>query len=783
MRTDIPNFNKNSKDPELEALEQASKWFVMGLNRARKGSLEVGLPLIACAFLGDSRSICFRPTTTDEESRAKYLDLNLLRCLIELDGGNNVASQIMMIYAAIMFGDAEGGTSRTFQALQVSSNIISDIVRDPSLEDPKLGILGGCLKRTTLHRLRATMYLSLGSPDLAVEELALALQLDPSLTSIRCEKAILCAALQSEPTETLLNEFRHVVVQAHPDAREIRDAYAWMVKLTIDDSNSSLSPARVRGFYEQNKRSKARYEQLYGPSSKSAIEQIIEKIMLASEQSNQECSGDIYQDDRDDNTSSRKRETCPKPFPEVPSPSHKRYANAQSAQDFSSNKTLISRHHESPLIPQHNTESSALLPSAKPLVARARNSCDNNMLTSHHDEMRCLPPTSPSTRARKTCYTPQSSKDSKKSFLPPTSPLAASSRTPSMSNKSPHSDHQVSKVTSPTSSQVLAYKDRKPCNNPAAGPMSLQAKMTTSTPTTPTSTSTTIQNNSFKNDYVTKSDSVFTKSAVTRRRSTNNPPHSLPLPAASLPETLDPRPWELSKNRMRYYLADRWQTHGPLFARWWHQKSSDGKKSILQAITQKTLPTRPRSSRRVAKILRLGDQKYDACCLLTQEFWCMERILSQCKCRQKHWYNDALLHEMRYHLQEERAEGIEYQLCVSHVLDGTFPNIFSGMPPLRFLRPPVETDVIQVHQYISFQDPQHQLALDSIRETSLVPVPLKEEVPFLYFLKRYYYRFSLFCLIFEQYDKLERKVPVSSPLYMLRGCKEPGELHNSVLFG
>lgn len=279
------SLGSRTTDPEAAGFDEAIQLVQTGLRHARSGSLEVGLPLIACAFLLDSRAIEFKPVLDLQKDNAdnaanRFLDMGLLQQLIDFEGGNNVASQVLMIYAAIVFGEAEGARARSLQALHVSANIIIDITNDPTMEDADRGILGGCLKRAILHRMRATLYLSLGSPEAAVEELSEALLLNPNLTSIGCERAVLSAVMSYKSPRELVCDFRRVVRHAHPDARELRDAYAWLAKLILEDRDLGSFGQAYR-YLQLSRSAKARYEEIYGPTTSSLIESQIEDAFTA----------------------------------------------------------------------------------------------------------------------------------------------------------------------------------------------------------------------------------------------------------------------------------------------------------------------------------------------------------------------------------------------------------------------------------------------------------------------------------------------------------------------
>ena len=221
---------------------------------------------------------------------------------------------------------------------------------------------------------------------------------------------------------------------------------------------------------------------------------------------------------------------------------------------------------------------------------------------------------------------------------------------------------------------------------------------------------------------------------------------------------------ELANHRMRQYLTGRYRLHGHDFGRWWYKMPNERKKEMLTIITDNTIPSKARSTTRRVPSLRAGDQSYSASVLSD---WWLGRLLSHCKC-DKHWFQDALVHELRYHLVEKRAEDIEYQLCVSLVMQGfVSPRCQDEQ---QFLRTPTEADLAPVHQLVHPEDPLHQEALASTKRTGIIPVHLKERVPFEVFLHRTWYRFSLFCLLFEKFDEYGLRMSPSNPLGKLRGC-------------
>ena len=223
---------------------------------------------------------------------------------------------------------------------------------------------------------------------------------------------------------------------------------------------------------------------------------------------------------------------------------------------------------------------------------------------------------------------------------------------------------------------------------------------------------------------------------------------------------------ELANSRMRNYLVGRFRDQGSLYARWWHDEMSDErKKDMLNSITKNTIPVKPVSPTRTRQLLKTGQPRY-AAYVLTD--CCLENILSHCDC-QNHGYQDRLLHDMRHYLLGEQIESIEHVLCISMVLQGVLPSKDDREP--RFLRPPNDSDTIKAHQYLHVKGQLHKEAIDSIKKTGRVPLHLKEQLPFEYCLQRDWFRLSIYCLLFEHFDELDRQVAVVMPLARLRGCE------------
>ncbi|KAI2512464.1 hypothetical protein MHU86_1917 [Fragilaria crotonensis] len=739
-------------DPEAASYDEASQLVQTGLQHARSGSIDVGLPLIACAFLLDTRAIEFKPVLEqNQDDPLKYLDMDLLQQLIDYDGGNNVASQVLMIYAAILFGQAEGARSRTLQALRVSSNIITDITNDPTMEDPSRGILGGCLKRVILYRMRATLYLSLELPNAAVEELSEALHLNPNLTSIGCERAVLCAIMSYKSDRDLVHDFRRVARHAHPDARELRETYAWLAKLIVGNRELG-SYEQAQRYLQLNRSSKARQEEIYGPTTSLLIESEMEAAMKAYETSMArrresraeqvlptsspkhftflEFTNTIEEDEdeRDASETSQRGRTISsftvssrdedsrtpisrgvsameliKTIRQIAIPSQDKIISPSYLD--SSSKTNVTTpsgdNIRSPTYVDSPSTTKTVTPSDDKIRSPTFLDSSKTKMAAHPENKSMSPPYLDSPSKTK-IETPTNDKIRSQTYLdsPPKAKIATPSddkiRSPSYSNSPPKSRTPMNRRgliactacgSSATRELPLSMCSRccgafycsKECQRSKAWVQHrLLCKVTAGDQT----------NND--SQPLTASPTKRLANVVSSPKQGNSTGRL--LPRKPLDEEM--QVWELANKRMRLYVTKRFRDHGRDFAGWWHAMPDTGKKDTLKQITNSTFPAKSRSNVRMVPVLKTGDPKYSACVL---KEWCFERTLSKCKC-EKHWHKDALLHEMFYHLEEDRAEDIEYQLCVSMVMQGYIPSSNDDEP--RLLRLPNESDPVQAHQFL-----------------------------------------------------------------------------------
>jgi hypothetical protein len=205
------------------------------------------------------------------------MDMELLQDIIDGEHSKSFAPAIMMIYAAIMFGqvdDGEGET-RVLQALQISTSLLAEIEDDPIMEG-RSDVLGGFMTRVNLHHMRSTLWLAIGKCDLAIDELSVALRIDPELTSIRCSRACLMADFETKDSKLLFLDFRLVTKESHPDARQLPEAYAWMAKLVLRDPKLGTTE-KARSYWRSSCLAAARYKELYGMESASSVEVLMQK--------------------------------------------------------------------------------------------------------------------------------------------------------------------------------------------------------------------------------------------------------------------------------------------------------------------------------------------------------------------------------------------------------------------------------------------------------------------------------------------------------------------------
>lgn len=263
-----------TSDPEALAWDEAVQMFRSGLAHCRAGDFHQGTPKIACAYLMDTRAVLFMPTLPDEEAGLSFIDMPLLEQLLEYDRSDSYASQVLMVYVAILFSSAQDGDSkkRVLQALFESSKLLNNLYNDQTLENRGLGTF----KRTTVHKLRSTLYLSIWDMPKAAKELTDALQINPRLAGLRFTRACLLAVEPGANYEVLYKEFLQVVEDSHPDARELREAYAWIAKLSMDHGFGGGTEASVEMYVQKSVIAAARCRELYGVQTKSSIEEEME---------------------------------------------------------------------------------------------------------------------------------------------------------------------------------------------------------------------------------------------------------------------------------------------------------------------------------------------------------------------------------------------------------------------------------------------------------------------------------------------------------------------------
>lgn len=268
-RHEHQSLKARTTDPEAADFDEAVQLFRKGLKYAREGLLKKAVPLIATALLLDTRSFKFVPAFSRinrEEDSYYYVDMELLQQMLKVSVGKNFATKVLSVYSAMLFEDVPDAQERIIRALKISEDLLNTVRADLSLEDMERGILGGCLKRTALHRLRSQLYLCLEKPEKAIQELSMALQIDPSLANLRCSRACLVAAMNGEDPKTIAQEFRQVVADSHPDARVLKVAYAWLANLILENPKLGTYDQALT-YFERSQQAAERYSELYGQES------------------------------------------------------------------------------------------------------------------------------------------------------------------------------------------------------------------------------------------------------------------------------------------------------------------------------------------------------------------------------------------------------------------------------------------------------------------------------------------------------------------------------------
>lgn len=95
-----------------------------------------------------------------------------------------------------------------------------------------------------------------------------------------CSRACLYASLEDKDGEVAVQEFRRTVTDCHPDSSDLPVAYAWLAKILLE--NKSLGTYELaETYWKKSRQAAARYTELYGKVSKSAIEDEMKELFGA----------------------------------------------------------------------------------------------------------------------------------------------------------------------------------------------------------------------------------------------------------------------------------------------------------------------------------------------------------------------------------------------------------------------------------------------------------------------------------------------------------------------
>lgn len=253
-------------DPEALNLDEASDLFLNGIKLARRGDLEAARAQVATAYLLDGRSINYYPVLpVPEEATDIALDPKLLFDLSQ-DADNSFGALVLRIFTAIRLGHSpEYGQDLIASGMNSIRALLAVIVENPKLEAhwKNGGVLGGCMKRSTLLYLRSSLHMAMGNRSKAIKDLTKVLEIDDKSIPAREARANLWASLKLKDYATIYSEFNQLVCQAHGDNRGNENAYAWLAIMTLGDPRLGTT-AEAKQYFEKSLQATMRRDELYG---------------------------------------------------------------------------------------------------------------------------------------------------------------------------------------------------------------------------------------------------------------------------------------------------------------------------------------------------------------------------------------------------------------------------------------------------------------------------------------------------------------------------------------
>jgi tetratricopeptide (TPR) repeat protein len=253
-------------DPEALDFDEASGLFLNGIKLARRGDLKAAVAQVATAYLLDGRSINYYPVLpVPEEARDIALDPKLLYDLSQ-NSDDSFGAMVLRIFAAGRLGSLpEDGQMYIATGMDAIDKLLKAITENPKLEErwENGGVLGGCMKRSTLLYLRSSLHMYMGNHNKAIKDLTKALEIDDKFLDAREARANLWASLKVKDYATIYPEFNQLVSEAHVDNRGNGNAYAWLAIMALGDPKLGTT-AEAKQYYEKFLRATIRRDELYG---------------------------------------------------------------------------------------------------------------------------------------------------------------------------------------------------------------------------------------------------------------------------------------------------------------------------------------------------------------------------------------------------------------------------------------------------------------------------------------------------------------------------------------
>jgi len=266
-----------TEDPCADAFDEAAEIFFNGVKLAGEGDLKAASAQIACAYLLDDRSINFCYKFPAPEAASVAIDLVLLYKLIQHDE-QSVSSLVLKIVLGQCVGsNPEEGQTFIAHGMLSIDQLLQLIELNPDIEKREFGVLGGCLTRPVLLRMRATSHMAMGNTQKAIKDLTKALKIDDNYWKARESRASLWASMQLKDGATIHAEYKRILNEVHEDDRGNEVSYAWLALTTLQDPRLGTM-AEAKLYYDKCLRSKMRRDELYGRRTKEQEPPVLEHV-------------------------------------------------------------------------------------------------------------------------------------------------------------------------------------------------------------------------------------------------------------------------------------------------------------------------------------------------------------------------------------------------------------------------------------------------------------------------------------------------------------------------